>query len=727
MTTESGERSASRGEILIREAFETAKGFDWDLEADDILARVRRPDRRGRRRVEVVLVTALILVVFFAPLPGINLFHRLQGHNGISPTGPSTVPTTPRQTTTPVLSSGTLAYLSPVGEQTAWAVVDTSDGGEHVLRTVDGGTSWADVTPSQLTALVTPTNVGNGASTPQVIFFGAERAWTAAAGKLVATDDGGASWRDVAALPPSCVPVQFVDPSHGWCNASFVGQGMSSTVDLYRTVDGGRRWQHVQSVDLPNSASKGELPYECQKGFRFTTPSVGWVGLSCGGYVDQVYETTNAGADWIARTISTPSSLAKAEILMMPPIFVGNLGAGVMSVNAGDTVMYYSDDGGRSWHTVVPPGGLQPWGIDVISPLQWRLANAQSILSTTDGGRTWQTLAPRWPFPLGNPEKYGVPIIQFVTASIGWGQFWDSKTGTNTLWRTTDGGLQWTKVLYSRSDSKITLGQLAGTFYGGKGFGQVEPSEFYNGGDASGAVRHIVWQSWGGLKAVGTGEGEYVGPGQDVAEATAESATVVAFDRGDCYGNLMYQAIEWYFPRHGQSFDPNQYENICTGAFVTSAKTASTCPPSHIAVGTGPEISPATGEQALVVTLSNEGPRPCVLDGYPRLRLVTSADTVLNLPQVTHSQYLLATVARPVMLAVGAFAYVAIAKYRCDLGDLQVPSRLRLTLPGASAGTALTLSGRVISGLDLCKGGRSDPGNLIAVTPVESTLADSLP
>ena len=447
MVADSGEHSAPRGEMLIREAFETAKGFDWDLEADDILGRVRRPDRQVRRRVEVVLVTVLILVVFFAPLPGINLFHRLQGHNGISPTGPSTVPTTPRQTNTAVLSSGTLAYISPVGEQTAWAVVDTSDGGEHVLRTVDGGTSWADVTPSQLAALVTPTNVGNGASTPQVIFLGAERAWTAAAGKLVATDDGGASWRDVAALPPSCVPVQFVDPSHGWCNASFVGQGMSSTVDLYRTVDGGRRWQHVQSVDLPNSANKGELPYECGKSFRFTTPSVGWAGLSCGGYVGQVYETTDGGAHWTARTISTPSSLAKAEVLMMPPIFVGKLGAGVMSVNAGDTVMYYSDDGGRSWHTVVPPGGLQAWGVDLISPLQWRLVNAKSILSTSDGGRTWQSLTPRWPFPLGNPEKYGVPNIQFVTASIGWGQFWDSKTGTNTLWRTTDGGDHWTAVL----------------------------------------------------------------------------------------------------------------------------------------------------------------------------------------------------------------------------------------------------------------------------------------
>jgi hypothetical protein len=40
-----------------------------------------------------------------------------------------------------------------------------------------------------------------------------------------------------------------------------------------------------------------------------------------------------------------------------------------------------------------------------------------------------------------------------------------------------------------------------------------------------------------------------------------------------------------------------------------------------------------------------------VLDGYAHLRLVTSADTVLNLPQVAHSQYLLATVASPVILA----------------------------------------------------------------------------
>jgi hypothetical protein len=61
---------------------------------------------------------------------------------------------------------------------------------------------------------------------------------------------------------------------------------------------------------------------------------------------------------------------------------------------------------------------------------------------------------------------------------------------------------------------------------------------------------------------------DYVGPSQSVATGTEEPATVVAFRRGTCHGQLMYQAVEWYFPQHGQRFDPHRYENICTGAYA---------------------------------------------------------------------------------------------------------------------------------------------------------------
>jgi hypothetical protein len=102
----------------------------------------------------------------------------------------------------------------------------------------------------------------------------------------------------------------------------------------------------------------------------------------------------------------------------------------------------------------------------------------------------------------------------------------------------------------------------------GNGFGKIRPSVVYNGGDPTGLVTHIAWKSWGGSQAVGTGIGWYVAPNQDVASGTDERATVVAFDPGTCHGKYMYQELEWYFPQHGQTFDPKQSENICAGPFA---------------------------------------------------------------------------------------------------------------------------------------------------------------
>ena len=115
-----------------------------------------------------------------------------------------------------------------------------------------------------------------------------------------------------------------------------------------------------------------------------------------------------------------------------------------------------------------------------------------------------------------------------------------------------------------------TLGRFAGVFINGVGFGQVRPKEIFNGGDPTGMVSHITWKSWGGSKAIGTGTALYVGPNQIVANGTNETATVVAFNLGLCGGKLMYRAVEWYFPQHGQAFNPGQYENICTGGYSSS-------------------------------------------------------------------------------------------------------------------------------------------------------------
>ena len=104
-----------------------------------------------------------------------------------------------------------------------------------------------------------------------------------------------------------------------------------------------------------------------------------------------------------------------------------------------------------------------------------------------------------------------------------------------------------------------------------QGYGQVRPTEISNGGDPTGIVTDIRWQSWGGPKATGTGTGSYDPPNQPVSNSIQATATVVAFDLGTCHGKLMYRAVEWYFAGEGQAFDPGTYLDDCTGQYVAPA------------------------------------------------------------------------------------------------------------------------------------------------------------
>jgi len=123
-------------------------------------------------------------------------------------------------------------------------------------------------------------------------------------------------------------------------------------------------------------------------------------------------------------------------------------------------------------------------------------------------------------------------------------------------------------VSVSIPPSVPTLGQVAGDFAHGTGFGQVRPPVIDNGGDPTGIVTKITWKSWGGSTATGAGSGIYVSGDEPVADGTPQSVTVVAFKLGICDGRKMYQAVEWYFPQHGQSFSSTHYEDICTGTYV---------------------------------------------------------------------------------------------------------------------------------------------------------------
>jgi hypothetical protein len=111
-----------------------------------------------------------------------------------------------------------------------------------------------------------------------------------------------------------------------------------------------------------------------------------------------------------------------------------------------------------------------------------------------------------------------------------------------------------------------TLGRLAGPLVHGSGFGEVRSNAFSNGGDPTGSVGSVVWDTWGEPTATGIGISTYVGPNKSVSEGTQEQAHIVAFDLGDCDGQYMYRKVEWFFPQHGDTFIESAAEDICNAS-----------------------------------------------------------------------------------------------------------------------------------------------------------------
>lgn len=121
------------------------------------------------------------------------------------------------------------------------------------------------------------------------------------------------------------------------------------------------------------------------------------------------------------------------------------------------------------------------------------------------------------------------------------------------------------------------------------GYGQMRPSTIYNGGDPTGLVQHIHWTNWGKSIAVGSGESTYVWPGTAVGDnAPIFGARVVAFRLATCKGYPSYNAIEWYFPKYDQTFNPHVYINACTGKYAGQSVSKTVhCADVPVAGGSG--------------------------------------------------------------------------------------------------------------------------------------------
>jgi hypothetical protein len=122
----------------------------------------------------------------------------------------------------------------------------------------------------------------------------------------------------------------------------------------------------------------------------------------------------------------------------------------------------------------------------------------------------------------------------------------------------------------------------------------------------------------GGSEALGQGTGYYLPPGASSNQTTQAPANVVAFDLGECQGRPAYLSVQWYFPEHGETFNPNKHGDICPAPNAgqvqtpTPPTTPSPCPP-------GSTLSYSAGVWDCVSSRSTSTPGgtklPCPNDG----------------------------------------------------------------------------------------------------------------
>jgi hypothetical protein len=174
------------------------------------------------------------------------------------------------------------------------------------------------------------------------------------------------------------------------------------------------------------------------------------------------------------------------------------------------------------------------------------------IAATTDGNGYWLVGADGGVFAFGDAQYLGSDGDQQLFSPVV------------SITPTSDGDGYWLLTSTPIPPPGVPLLGHPTDFYNvTAGFGLVKPPIIFLGGDPTGLVVDIHWDSWGGVEAVGTGTSDYVAPTQTVSEGTDEAVTVVAFNLGSCGGQLMYESVEWYFPQHGEYFVQSDVGTLC--------------------------------------------------------------------------------------------------------------------------------------------------------------------
>ena len=351
-----------------------------------------------------------------------------------APAAPAT--NTPAVPNAPVVKSPALTTIHMVDESNGWGISNTA-----VLRTVDGGGTWYDLTPG---------NPGQLGYAVQSSFLDAQHAWVLVPdpsdmlkGTLDLTSDGGVTW-DHIQVPFGGGVIRFLDAKHGWVMASLGAGAGSMGVAILTSDDGGVTWKQAFTDDPNQPNSNSSLPLGGLKdGLSPVDMQNAWIGgVTYTPGVIYLYRSGDGGATWQLVPVKVPDGYEQAQMETRGPTFVTHnaafLPVTVSSQNGVMMALYTSVDGGASWlvtPTLIPQGGA----MDFVSAKDGFVWNGADFYVTHDAAQTWKTVAPDVSFG----ESFSG--MDFVSPTTGFVLTSDAN-GPSGLYKTTDGGTTWNRL-----------------------------------------------------------------------------------------------------------------------------------------------------------------------------------------------------------------------------------------------------------------------------------------
>ena len=350
-----------------------------------------------------------------------------------------------------------------------WGMAELPDSEEEnwsirVLRTADGGMSWQDVSPQ--------TDDSGDTWFDESFFLDTDNAWVAVASDedvvIWHTADGGATWTSGEPLPHLIYQsraMTFADSQYGWIMLREEYTMGSQGVAVIGSADGGINWEELTFTLTSDLILTPGLIYNgCGKidiGFRDAL--TGWVTGSCnsGGFI---LEVTRDGGHWWEPgdpepPAQDPDLFHAAPCLPHLPLFDSSQ-EGLFSVECGDYgygeqvfLFYHTHDGGLSWDApirLVNPDALTTtfrYHFATISDgwyASWQrdfdLPPSVVLNFTHDGGQTWMEVT-------ASGDIAQIESFDFVDPMLGWGAAYDQYESAFYLFKTTDGGVTWTKFI----------------------------------------------------------------------------------------------------------------------------------------------------------------------------------------------------------------------------------------------------------------------------------------